>query len=278
MSPDSYSHPDIAVQRIKRDGRFSDEEAREIYQRASEIQSQSLFRDESGLTDVELEKGANRAGISDAALEAAIKEREAEKAAKIEAEKQRIAQKAAWTKRGLIGAAVVAVPIVLVLMSAQNSLGARAAAVDSAQAQVENVLERRHNLIPNLISVTKSTLDNQRVLVETLNAANQQARSAGSGTERAAAETKLDSAIAQTLNALQEEAGTSSPVVLRLSDEMAGTENRLAVERRKYNAAVAEYNRLAGSFPIGLAGKMLGYKARYDFFKASDAAKETPRF
>jgi LemA protein len=271
------SHPDIDVQRIQREGRFSDEEAKEIYARASEIQSQTFLRDESGLTDVEMERGANRAGISDAALLQAIKEREDERQRAIETAKQRAVQKATLTKRLLIGGGIFVALAGINLLSAQSSLGSRAAKVEAASAQVDNVLERRHNLIPNLISVTKSTLDNQNALIQSISAASDAAKGANTAAEKAAAEAKLGYTISKTLEQLKREGG-SSPVVLRLTDEMAGSENRLAVERRKYNLAAAEYNRAAGGFPTNLARPLLRYPASYPLFQASEGARQTPKF
>lgn len=271
------AHPDIDVQRIKREGRFSDEEVQDIFARASEIESQTFLRDDSGLTEGEMERAANRAGISDAALQQAIKEREEERRKAEEAVKQRAAQKSTLTKRLLIGGGVFVALAGINLVGTQSSLGARAAKVEAASAQIDNVIERRHNLIPNLVSVTKSTLDNQNALIQNINATNEVARSAKTDEAKAAAEAQLGDTISKTLELLRREQG-ASPVVLRLSDEWAGAENRIAVERRKYNMAAAEYNRAAGSFPASLARPLLGYRASYPLFKASEAAKEAPKF
>ena len=275
MTSDSQSHPDLAVQRLQKDGRFTDEEARDIYARASEIQSQA-FLDEDKLNAEHLERGANRAGISDAALQQAIKEREIERQNALEAAKTRAKQKAALTKRLLISGGVFAALLGGTLWSAHNTLGAARAGVESANSQIETVLERRQNLVPNLISVTKSTLNNQSALVQSLDAAQKAASSATSTAQKSAAESQLSSAIGETLSALQNKG--ASPAVLRLQDEMAGAENRIAVERRKYNLAVERYNAAANRFPISIGRGILGYPARYESFKASEKALETPKF
>ena len=275
MTSDSQSHPDLAVQRLQKDGRFSDEEARDIYARASEIQSQA-FLDEDKLNAEHLERGANRAGISDAALQQAIKEREIERQNALETAKTRAKQKAALTKRLLIGGGVFAALLGITTWSAQNTLGAARAGIESANSQIETVLERRHNLIPNLLSVTKSTLDNQSALIASLDAAQKAARSAGSTTQKSAAESQLSGAIGQTLSALQTKG--ASPAVSRLQDELAGAENRIAVERRKYNLAVERYNAAASRFPASIGRAILGYPARYEGFKSSENARQTPKF
>ncbi len=254
---------------------YSDDEARDIYARAAEIQSQSLFEDDK-LTPEQLERSANRAGISDAALQQAIKEREQERIAAIEKEKQRALQKSRLRKNSLIAASVFAVVSGLTLWSASSTLGARQQSVKSAQSQVENVLERRYNLVPNLISVTKATLKNQSALIDNLQSAADAAKNAAPDAQNAA-QANLKSTIDQTLETLRRENG-ASPLVLRLSDEIAGAENRIAVERRKLNQAVENYNRAAGGFPTGWAGRMLGYRASYPYFQASEAARQTPRF
>ncbi|HEX9997599.1 MAG TPA: LemA family protein [Abditibacterium sp.] len=275
MTSDSQSHPDLAVQRLQKDGRFSDEEARDIYARASEIQSQA-FLDEDKLNAEHLERGANRAGISDAALQQAIKEREIERQNALEAAKTRAKQKAALTKRLLISGGVFAALLGGTLWSAQNTLGAARAGVESANAQVENAFQRRYNLIPNLISVTKSTLDNQSALIQSLDIAQKAARGASSVTQKRDAEAKLANAIGQTLSALRTK--EASPVVDKVIDEMVGAENRIFIEQRKLNRAIENYNFAANRFPVSIGRGILGYPARYESFKASEKARETPKF
>lgn len=274
MSSDS-SHPDLAVQRLQSKGSFSDDEAREIYARAAEIESQSLFKD-TDLSPEMLERGANRAGISDAALEAAIKERIIERERALQLEKQRAAQKILLQKRLMLGGALLSSVVGLTLWSAGSRLSAREQGVKAAQSQVENVLERRYNLVPNLISVTKSTLKNQSALIENLEKAAQSAKNAAPGAQ-SAAQQDLKTSIDQTLENLRRENG-ESPIVLRLSDEMSGSENRLAVERRKLGQAIANYNRTAANFPTAWVAKLLGYRASYPQFQANEAARQTPRF
>ncbi len=225
-----------------------------------------------------LSRSANRAGISDAALQQAIKERDRDRQLAIQHERGRAAQKATLTKRLLIGSAVFAALSGVTLFGAQSTLGAHAAKVESTQAQVQNVLERRHNLIPSIINVTKRTLENQQALIESLNAANTAVQNAPRGDAKLQAEKQLSEAMSQTLTALQSSEAGSSKAVQDLVTAMEGSENRIAGERRRYNQAVAEYNRAAAKFPTSWARAMLGYRARYDTFQASPAALQTPQF
>ena len=256
---------------------YSDDEARDIYARAAEIQSQTAFEDDL-LTPEMLSRSANRAGISDAALQQAIKERDRDRQLAIGRERERAAQKATLTKRLLTGAAVFAALAGVTLFGAQRTLGSRAAQVESTGAQVENVLERRHELIPNLISVTQATLKNERALIESLNAANETAKNAPQGAAKTQAETQLGEAVAQTLAVLKSGAAGNSDVVKTLMINMEGTQNRISVERKKHIEAVAEYNRVASQFPVSWARSMLGYRARYDTFQASPEAHQPPQF
>ena len=190
----------------------------------------------------------------------------------------RAAQKARLTKNGLVAAGVFAAVSGLTLWSANNSFSARAQAVQSAQSQVENVQQRRHELVPNLISVTKATLKNEQALIEKLNLASRATQTATSPQARVAAETQLGGAVTQTLEKLREGTSSTSEAVRNLTYEIAGTQNRISQEQRKYNQAVEAYNRTASSFPLGFAGRLLGYRPRYDYFQASEAAKVAPKF
>lgn len=254
---------------------YSDDEARDIYARASEIQSQSLFQDER-MTPEQLTRSANRAGISDAALERAIKEREQERLELAQTQKLRAAQKARLTRNGLIGGAVVASMLGLTLLSASSRLGARQQAVLAAQSQVENVQQRRYELVPNLIRVTKSTLTNQSALISSLQTAADAAKNAAPEVQGAAQE-NLKNSIEQTMQALKRD-DPASPAVRDLTAAMEGSDNRIAVERRKLAQATQEYNRAASGFPTRWAAKVLGYRTSYPYFQASEAAQQAPKF
>jgi LemA protein len=150
-------------------------------------------------------------------------------------------------------------------------------AIDAAWAQVENQLERRNDLIPNLVEVTKGYAKHERGIFEAV--ANARARmitAHGSREDTIAAAGELSSALSRLL-ALSERYPDlkANEQFARLSDELAGTENRIATERRRYNESVREYNTLVRSFPTLLTARALGFTAQ-KYFEAPEAAKQVP--
>jgi len=150
-------------------------------------------------------------------------------------------------------------------------------AVKSSWAQVENQLQRRYDLIPNLVETVKGyAKQEQNVLVEVTNA---RARVGGATTvpDKIAANNELSSALSRLLVVVERYPDLkSNQNFLRLQDELAGTENRISVERRRYNEAVQAYNVAIRSFPANLLAGMYGF-AKAAFFEAPAAAKAAPQ-
>ena len=256
--------------------RFDPTERADIYRRAASIQADTLFRDDDTWSADELRAGARGAGISDQALQTAIKERERDAVAAAANAKIEATQRAAIRKKIAIGGAVVAGVVGLSLLTTQAKLSTAYASVESTRAQVDNTLQRRHDLVPNLINVTKAQLANQRALSAQLEAANKTAQSA-SGAGKSAAEADLSAAIAAATSKLQTDA-SDSPVAIRLVDEMAGAENRITQTRRQFNNAAAQYNQKARGFPTTFVRPLLGYPGRIELLQADKAAREVPTF
>ena len=256
--------------------RFSPEERADIYQRAAQIQADTLFRDDETWSRDELAAGARGAGISDEVLQAAIREREADVAASVARAKVEAAQRVGQRKKIAVGAAIAAGIVGLSLLTTQAKLSGAYAQVESTRAQIDNNLQRRHDLVPNLIAVSRKTLNNQSALIEQLKRANDAAIGAAPA-QKIAAENELSSAI-QAATAQLKESDNASETTRDLVAELAGSENRLAQSRRQFNNAAAQYNQKARGFPTTFVRPLLGYQSRIEPLQADAASREAPKF
>jgi len=151
--------------------------------------------------------------------------------------------------------------------------------VGAKRAQLENVLQRRHDLIPNLIAVAKASAMHDEKLIASIGLTIKEISESKQFEDKQKLENELNSSIQQLMTAMQIDPTTSStPIFIRLSDEMAGAENRISVERKRYNEAVSIYNNLAGSFPNVLLRSILGFPKNIAYFPVSDDAKQAPKF
>jgi LemA protein len=184
-------------------------------------------------------------------------------------------------KRNLIIAGVVLLVVVFSLYAlfqgSYNKFVAMDEAVKSSWAQVENQLQRRYDLIPNLVETVKGYAKQEKdVLIEVTNA---RARVGGAGKipDKIAANNELSSALSRLLVVVEKYPDLkSNQNFLRLQDELAGTENRVAVERRRYNEAVQFYNVAVRSFPGNIIAGIFGFE-QAAFFAAPAAAKAVPQ-
>jgi len=179
---------------------------------------------------------------------------------------------------------VVAVLLILALLcggmyvSRRNQMVTFNEAVKSDWAQVDVVLQRRADLIPNLVETVKG-IAAQEVTVFT-DIANARAKYLSSQTpsDKIAASNQLYGMELKVL-ALQENYPQlkSNESFLRLQDELAGTENRIAVERKRYDDAIQAYNTYIGLFPNNIIAGMSGFKRNDAYFAAPEAAREVPK-
>lgn len=150
-------------------------------------------------------------------------------------------------------------------------------AVKSSWAQVENQLQRRYDLIPNLVETVKGyAKQEQNVLVEVTNA-RAKVGGAANVPDKITANNELSGALSRLLVVVERYPDLkSNQNFIRLQDELAGTENRIAVERMRYNEMVKAYNVAIRSFPANLLAGMFGF-AKATFFEAPASAKATPQ-
>ena len=184
-------------------------------------------------------------------------------------------------KRNLIIAGVVIVIVIFSLYSlfkgSYNKFVSMDEAVKSSWAQVENQLQRRFDLIPNLVETVKGYAKQEKdVLVEVTNA-RAKVGGAGNVPDKIAANNQLSGALSRLLIVVERYPDLkSNQNFMRLQDELAGTENRVAVERRRYNEIVQTYNVAVRSFPGNIVAGIFGF-AKAPFFEAPATAKAAPQ-
>jgi LemA protein len=144
-------------------------------------------------------------------------------------------------------------------------------------AQVENQLQRRNDLIPNLVETTKGIAQQEKDVFGQI--ADSRAKMAGATTpaQQIQAANEQSSALARLLVVVENYPQLrSSESFNRLMDELSGTENRIAVERMRYNERVQEYNTSRRQFPSNITASLFGFK-EYPLFNAPPAAEQVPK-
>ncbi|CAN5838709.1 LemA family protein [soil metagenome] len=161
-------------------------------------------------------------------------------------------------------------------VSRYNALVAKRETVDNSWAQVQNVLQRRADLIPNLVATVKGYAAHEKEVFE--HVADARAKLAGAKTpaEASAANSQLDGALSRLLVVVESYPQLkANENFIRLQDELAGTENRISVERMRYNDVVRDYNQTIKRFPTSLFAGMTGFSAK-DYFEADAKAQNAP--
>lgn len=151
-------------------------------------------------------------------------------------------------------------------------------AIKTQWSQVENQLQRRNDLIPNLVESTKGFAQQERDVFQSI--ADSRAKLAGAQTteQKIAAANDQSSALSRLLVVVENYPTLKSDATFaRLMDELAGTENRIAVERMRYNEKVQEYNTSRRQFPANITAAIFGFKGDYPLFQAPESAKAAPK-
>ena len=180
--------------------------------------------------------------------------------------------------------AVLGVLLVVVLMvfgsfvSAKNQMVAKDQNVKAAWSEVDVQLQRRADLIPNLVETVKGfTKEESTVFGDIANARAGMLNARGNPQAKIAANGQLDSALGRLLLLTENYPQLrSSDQFMRLQDELAGTENRISVARKRYNDSLQDYNTFVLQFPNSIWAGMAGFKTNTAYFNASPAAQQVP--
>jgi LemA protein len=160
----------------------------------------------------------------------------------------------------------------------RNQMAIKKEAVNAAWAQVDVVLQRRSDLIPNLVETVKGYATQEQKVFGDIAAARAALGGARTPADKIAANGALDSALSRLLVVVENYPQLkSNENFQRLQDELAGTENRIAVERRRYNEVVQDYNTFIALFPNSLIASMAGFARNDAYFKTDEGARQAPK-
>ena len=179
----------------------------------------------------------------------------------------------------VLGAIVVLGLIVGVGMkNAYNDLAIEREDINGKWAQVDVALQRRADLIPNLVETVKGFAKQEKEIMEAVANARAGLMNARGPQEKMEANGRLDTALGRLLLVVENYPNLkSNENFLRLQDELAGTENRISVERRKYNESVQKYNTSIALFPKNFVASLFGFTRNEAYFKTEPAARVVPK-
>ena len=183
-----------------------------------------------------------------------------------------------WVVLGIFGVGVLAALMVFgSFVSAQRQMAAKDQSVKAAWSEVEVQMQRRADLIPNLVETVKGfTKEESTVFGDIANARAGMLNAQGPAA-KIAANNQLDGAIGRLLLLTENYPQLrSSDQFMRLQDELSGTENRIAVARKRYNDALTDYDTFIRQFPNSVWAGMAGFQVNNDYFTASPAAQAVP--
>jgi LemA protein len=181
------------------------------------------------------------------------------------------------TRRTLLQVVALALVAMPLTGCSYNKFVSQEEGVKAQWAQVENQLQRRNDLIPNLVETVKGYAQHEASVFKDIADARSRLLAAKSPEESIAAANQQTSALGRLLAVVENYPQLKANEQFnRLMDELAGTENRLSVERMRYNEKVQEYNTSRRQFPANLTAKVFGFK-EYPFFQVPAEAKQVPK-
>ena len=163
-------------------------------------------------------------------------------------------------------------------VSRRNQMAIKREAMNAAWSQVDVVLQRRADLIPNLVETVKGYAMQEQAVYGEIARARSALLNASTPAEKIAANGQLDSALGRLLVIVENYPQLkSNENFMRLQDELAGTENRIAIERRNYNQVLQDYNTYIQQFPNSIFAGWAGFKPNEAYFTASEGARQVPK-
>lgn len=182
------------------------------------------------------------------------------------------------SKKTTIIVAIVAVIAVIALMviSGYNSLVSKEESVGTAYSNVSVMLERRADLIPNLVNTVKGYMEHETEVIENVTTARENLLGAKNIDEQMEANDQLTASLDALMVVVENYPDLkASENFIQLSDELAGTENRISTARKDYNDEVKSYNTAIKKFPTNILASMFGFEQK-EYFEAKESATEVP--
>jgi len=173
--------------------------------------------------------------------------------------------------------AIVAVIIIIALVGMYNSLVIKQQAIDAQWSQVETQYQRRYDLIPNLVNSVKGMMKQEQTVFQAIADARTKYGSATTVDAKAAAAGEVETALGRLIAVMENYPDLkSSQTVINLMDELAGTENRISVERRRFNDLTRDYNTQIKTFPTNMLAGMFGFTEK-QYFKSVSGSDIAPK-
>ena len=183
-------------------------------------------------------------------------------------------------KKGYMGIGIIIAVIVvlgMMLMSSYNGFVNSEENVDQSYAQIETQLQRRLDLIPNLVNTVKGYASHEEEVLTQISDARARLAGANTPEEEATANTELTGALSRLLVVVENYPNLKADQQFtQLMDELSGTENRIAVARKDYNDEVALYNKKVKRFPGAIVASITGFDEK-EYFNADPSAQEAPK-
>ncbi len=172
---------------------------------------------------------------------------------------------------------VVGIIIAVSLIGMYNGLVTKSQAIDAQWAQVETQYQRRFDLIPNLVNTVKGMMKQEQTVFDAIAQARTKYGGATTVDAKAQAAGEVETALGRLLAIVENYPELkSSQNVTALMDELAGTENRVSVERRRYNELVRDYNTQIKTFPTNMLAGMFGFTEK-QYFQSVSGADQAPK-